>query len=269
MPAEVPEVTGPGAKQTVISTECLQATAEGFIAHLQQSARTGSKLAIDFTNVHIVTMRHIDNGFRETTGVFDYFVPDSSILVHAIRLVGGSMKERLYGPGFMNQCVKACSDDFSHYFLGGNEDCLEKLEGSFRKEIPDLNLLGSHHGYLKDGDSEAIVEEINELGPDFVWVGMGTPRQQAWIHDHADKIRRGNILAVGFAFDVNAGTKKDAPPWMQKMSLTWLYRLCSEPGRLWWRYLKYNTLFLAFLAKQILTRRPLTKAWEKGETANA
>ena len=94
-----------------------------------------------------------------------------------------------------------------------------------------------------------MLEEINRLSPDFIWVGLGTPKQQEWIHRHKPALRRGVLLAVGFAFDVNAGLKKDAPAWMQRAGLTWAFRAFSEPQRLLTRYLRYNSLFLYYLLK--------------------
>jgi N-acetylglucosaminyldiphosphoundecaprenol N-acetyl-beta-D-mannosaminyltransferase len=90
------------------------------------------------------------------------------------------------------------------------------------------------------------VEEINRLSPDVIWVGLGTPKQQQWIHDNKSHLTRGVVLTVGFAFDVNAGTKLDAPMWMQRLGLTWLFRISQEPRRLLGRYLKYNTWFVWF-----------------------
>ena len=84
--------------------------------------------------------------------------------------------------------------------------------------------------------------------------------QQAWIHQHKDQIKRGLLLAVGFAFDVNAGTKPDAPMWMQNMGLGWLFRLLSEPRRLFGRYLYYNTMFLFLLVRGLLKGN----AWKRG-----
>ena len=91
------------------------------------------------------------------------------------------------------------------------------------------------------------MEEINRLSPDFIWVGLGTPKQQEWISRNRPMLKRGVLLAVGFAFDVNAGTKRDAPPWMQRTGTTWLFRLVQEPRRLAPRYLRYNSLFVFYL----------------------
>ena len=144
---------------------------------------------------------------------------------------------------------------FSHYLLGGSEECGRRLRENFSKINPSLRFVGSFHGRcgtdgLLEGTAEQEVhEEINRLSPDFIWVGFGTPKQQAWVKRHRTLIRRGVILTVGFAFDVNAGMKPDAPAWMQRVGLTWIYRLASEPRRLASRYLRYNSLFLYYLLR--------------------
>ncbi len=112
-----------------------------------------------------------------------------------------------------------------------------------------------HDGYFSAAEEESILDEIKRLDPDFIWVGLGTPKQQDWIYRYKSRLQRGVIFAVGFAFDVNAGTKKDAPAWMQRLGLTWLFRIVSEPRRLLGRYLKYNTLFLFYLARDTIFAR--------------
>jgi N-acetylglucosaminyldiphosphoundecaprenol N-acetyl-beta-D-mannosaminyltransferase len=159
----------------------------------------------------------------------------------------------------MRHCVANSPAPITHYFLGGSADCLDKLQARLRALNANLKIIGARNGYFKPADEPAIVDEINRLAPDFIWVGLGTPKQQDWIHRNKALIRRGVIFAVGFAFDVNAGTKPDAPAWMQLCGLTWLYRLCSEPRRLLPRYLKYNSLFLAYLLWDGLHGR----AWHK------
>jgi N-acetylglucosaminyldiphosphoundecaprenol N-acetyl-beta-D-mannosaminyltransferase len=119
------------------------------------------------------------------------------------------------------------------------------------------------HGYFESGEEPSIVEEINRLSPDFVWVGLGTPKQQEWICRTQSRLRRGVIFAVGFAFDVNAGMKCDAPLWMQRTGTTWLFRLLHEPRRLGPRYLRYNSLFLFYLLWDGLRGRAGTGAMKR------
>jgi len=218
-----------------------------FTERAQMMARTGTTISVDFTNTQIVTMRRHEPPFREITSRFDYFVPDATPLIWCLNLQGAKLKDRVYGPTFMRHCVLNSPAPITHYFLGGSEDCLTKLQAAFNKANPNLRIIGVRNGYFKREDEAAILEEINRLSPDFVWVGLGTPKQQDWIHRNKAAIRRGVVFAVGYAFDVNAGTKRDQPMWMQKLGLGWLFRLCSEPRRLLGRYVKYNSLFLFYL----------------------
>jgi len=232
---------------------------ENFTARAQALARTGSTVAVDFTNTQIVTMRRHEPPFREITSRFDFFVPDSTPLIWCLNLRGKKLAARTYGPAFMRHCVLNSPAPFTHYLLGGSAECLAKLQSIFLTLNPRVKIVGARNGYFKQAEEAVILEEINQLAPDFIWVGLGTPKQQDWIHRNKGLIRRGVILAVGFAFDVNAGTKPDAPVWMQQLGLTWFYRLCSEPRRLIPRYLKYNSLFLGYLVWDGIRGR----AWQR------
>lgn len=236
----------------VLGTPLQTTTYEDLTAQLQQLARQPKTFAVDFTNTHIVTLRRHDQQFRETTRVFDYFIPDGMPLIWCLNLQGAKLRDRVYGPTFMRKCMLASPGPFTHYFLGGSEQCVEQLKQVFIGQNPSIKIIGTRNGYFKPEESPAIVEEINRLSPDFIWVGIGTPKQQAWINQYKSQIKRGVILAVGFAFDVNAGTKKDAPLWMQRLGLTWCYRLASEPMRLGPRYVYFNSLFLFYLLKDSL-----------------
>lgn len=242
----------------------LQATSyEAWTKACQEMTRLDRPVAVDFSNTHIVSLRRHDPGFRELTGCFDFFIPDGMPLIWCLNVTGAGLKDRVYGPAFMRHCVLNSPAPYTHYFLGGSPDCLEKLRQKLVEANPALKICGMQHGYFAAAEEEGIVAEINRLSPDFIWVGLGTPKQQAWIQRHKPRIGRGVILAVGFAFDVNAGTKPDAPLWMQRLGLTWLFRLASEPLRLGPRYLRYNSLFLFYLLWDGLRGR----AWERQKAA--
>jgi N-acetylglucosaminyldiphosphoundecaprenol N-acetyl-beta-D-mannosaminyltransferase len=231
----------------VLGTRLQRTSYADLTAELQQKSREPRPLAVDFSNTHIVTMRRHDAGFREITSRFDYFVPDAMPLIWCLNWQGAKMKDRVYGPTFMRECVLSSPVPWTHYFLGGSDLCVERLKDFFLKQNPKIQIVGARSGYFKKEQDAEIIAEINRLSPDFVWLGLGTPKQQAWIHEHKSDIRRGIVLAVGFAFDVNAGLKPDAPAWMQRAGLTWVFRMCSEPRRLVSRYFKYNSLFLFYL----------------------
>ncbi len=244
----------PGETTDVIGTPCLNTSHADLTRYLGQRCREEGTFAVDFTNVHIVAMRHTDAEFARDLDAFDVFVPDSQVLFFAVRLLGGSMPERVYGPDFLARAFPALGAPHTHYLLGGAPDTLARLESALREKAPGSQIVGRHDGYYPPAEDAAIVDEINALSPDFIWVGLGTPKQQAWIARNRGSLRRGILLAVGFAFDVNAGTKRDAPRLLQRLGLTWLYRFASEPRRLWKRYLTYNCLFLALLARQLARR---------------
>lgn len=239
----------------VLGTPLTATTYAEFTHHCQELARSGAKKVVDLTNTQVVTMRRHEAAFRQSTSDVDFFIPDGMPLIWCLNRQGAALRDRVYGPTFMRFCVRESPAPLKHYFLGGSTECLDRLQERLRADQPNLQIVGAHHGYFSAADDDAIVNEINRLSPDFIWIGLGTPKQQEWIHRNQSKIKRGIIFAVGFAFDVNAGTKTDAPLWMQKRGLTWVYRIASEPRRLLTRYLRYNSLFLFYLAKDSIFGR--------------
>ena len=231
---------------------------------LEWARRTGCT-ALDFANTQIVTMRRHEPAFRDLTDAYDYFPPDGMPLIWCLNLAGAQLGDRVYGPVFMRRFLKEVPSNFTHYLLGGSPECGVKLKQTFEQLNPGIKFVGAFHGFcqvdglLENPSEQEVVAEINHLSPDFIWVGFGTPKQQAWIKRHKHLVHRGVILSVGFAFDVNAGLKPDAPPWMQRMGLTWVYRLACEPRRLAGRYLRYNCLFVWYLLADGLRGR----AWQR------
>lgn len=223
-------------------------TYEHFTSRCKALSAEPRTVSVDFSNTQIVTMRRNDPAFRAITNECDYFIPDGMPLIWCLNFRGAKMRDRVYGPTFMRECILSSPAPYKHYFLGGSQDCVSRLAESFVNKNPAIQIVGVQNGYYSGLEEERrIVDEINRLSPDFIWVGLGTPKQQEWIHRNKKKIKRGIIFAVGFAFDVNAGTKKDAPLWMQKLGMTWVFRLCSEPLRLGPRYVRYNSFFLFYL----------------------
>ena len=242
-------MTTPPRTFAVLGTPLLATSYDELIAYAQQLAKTERTSAIDLTNTHIVTLRRHDGHFRQITSRFDHFVPDGMPLIWCLNARGAGLTDRVYGPTFMRRCLAASPAPWTHYLLGGSTECVAAL----RQKFGSAQIVGAQHGYFSPNDEADILAEINRLAPDFIWIGLGTPKQQDWIYRHKDSIKRGVIFAVGFAFDVNAGLKPDAPAWMQRAGLTWLFRIFSEPGRLLGRYLRFNSLFLYYLLKDAIT----------------
>ncbi len=112
---------------------------------------------------------------------------------------------------------------------------------------------------LTDEEDDAVIEMINAANPDVLWVGLGSPKQDYWMARHRDRLNVPVMIGVGAAFDMHTGRIPQAPRWMQRSGLEWLFRLAAEPGRLWRRYLIYNPLFMLYMALQLtgLRRLPL------------
>jgi N-acetylglucosaminyldiphosphoundecaprenol N-acetyl-beta-D-mannosaminyltransferase len=227
-------------------------------------AREPRVFAGEFVNTHIVTMHRHDPVFRDTMAAYDFLFPDGMPLVWCLNRAGANLRDRVYGPTFMRKFLETCPAT-THYLLGGSPECGARLKEIFTLRNPNAKFVGSFHGKCNaDGTlagpaEREVIDELNRLSPDFIWVGVGTPKQQAWAKKHKHLLKRGVILTVGFAFDANAGMKPDAPLWMQSAGLTWLYRMVTEPRRLGPRYLKYNSLFLWYLLWDGLRGR----AWGK------
>jgi len=237
----------PVATLPLLGTPLVITDYQSLLETVVELARQPQVVAAEFCNTPIVAMRRTDPVFGEATSAYDYFIPDGMPLVWCLRAMGADLRDRVYGPTFLRYAM-TCDKKLTHYFLGGSALTSQKLiENSQALSHGEFKVVGANSSYSKPSDSAAVVAEINRLSPDVIWVGLGTPKQQQWIHDNKSQLNRGVVLTVGFAFDVNAGTKLDAPMWMQRLGLTWLFRISQEPRRLLGRYLKYNTWFVLFL----------------------
>ena len=123
-------------------------TYSALTAELQQKSREPRPFAVDFTNTHIVTLRRHDVKFREITSDFDCFVPDAMPLIWCLNLQGARMRDRVYGPTFMRECLLSSPAPFTHYFLGGSDVCVKRLKDSFLNRNPAVQIIGTRNGYF-------------------------------------------------------------------------------------------------------------------------
>lgn len=185
--------------------------------------------------------------------------PDGMPLVWIARTRGHPHVRRVYGPELM----LACCDQFRergvrHYFYGGAEGVPELLAERLLERYPGLQVAGVHSPpfrELTDAERDRDVQRINDASADIVWVGLGAPKQDYWMAEHVGRLAAPVLLGVGAAFDFHSGRKRQAPAWMRRSGLEWLFRLLAEPGRLGRRYLIGNSRFLALLAAEEIRRR--------------
>jgi N-acetylglucosaminyldiphosphoundecaprenol N-acetyl-beta-D-mannosaminyltransferase len=144
-----------------------------------------------------------------------------------------------------------------HFFYGGAPGVPEALAARLSQRYPGLQVAGTlspPFRPLTREEENAIVAEINAARPDYVWVGIGTPKQDIWLAKHRSRLDASALLAVGAAFDLMAGRRRRAPRWMQRTGTEWIYRLAMEPRRLASRYTRVNARFVRLLLADYLGR---------------
>jgi len=189
--------------------------------------------------------------------------PDGMPLVWVSQLSGFAGVSQVRGADLMLAlCASSPEKGYRHFFYGGRKGVAERLAASLQRRFPGFEVVGTccpPFRPLTEEEDAWIVDQINSSGADIVWVGLSTPKQERWMAAHLGKLDVPVMIGVGAAFDFHAGLVAQAPRWMQRSGLEWLFRLIVEPRRLWRRYLFNNPSFLAMLLLQSvgLRRFPL------------
>jgi len=225
-------------------------------AILEQWRAEGQRKYVCVISVHGLVVAQRDPAIRSALNHCDMATEDGMPLVWWSRLAGFSQARRVCGSDLLDAvCNYGLQRGYRHYFYGATPEVLELLTDRLRRRYPGLILAGSHSPPFRalTADEEAAdVAAINDARPDFVWVGLGMPKQEKWMVGHLGKINATALIGVGAAFDFHAGTKPRAPIWMQHAGLEWLFRLMTEPRRLAHRYLIDNALFVGYTLQQLM-----------------
>jgi N-acetylglucosaminyldiphosphoundecaprenol N-acetyl-beta-D-mannosaminyltransferase len=197
---------------------------------------------------------------HEAVNNADMVTADGMPIVWLQRRLGIPCAERVYGPDvLLALCEATAHTNIRHYFWGGLPGVPEALVARLTARFPGLNVAGVYSppvGEIGTAPDPAVVERLNASGADIVWVGLGSPKQDLWMALYREALDAPLLVGIGAAFDLLAGTKRQAPRWLQRSGLEWLYRLAQEPGRLGRRYLVYNPRFIWLVLKdQLLSRR--------------
>ncbi len=178
----------------------------------------------------------------------DMVAADGMPVVWLQKKLGAPLAERVYGPDVLLAVSEASvASGLRHVFYGGLPGVPEKLVETLIARFPGLRIAGAYSppvAPLGSAPDDEAIARLNGLDADIIWVGLGSPKQDLWMALHRPYLNAPLLIGVGAAFDMIAGVKKQAPRWMQRSGLEWLYRLLQEPGRLGRRYLIYNPRFL-------------------------
>jgi N-acetylglucosaminyldiphosphoundecaprenol N-acetyl-beta-D-mannosaminyltransferase len=206
-------------------------------------------------NVHSVVTASKDSAFEHALRNSDLATPDGAPIAWLMRRLGQTAQRRVSGPDLMlAYCDWASKSAQSIFLLGSTPDTLRRLQNSLCRAYPGLRIAGAvspPFRALTDDEDKKLVDLINESGAATVWVGLGCPKQELWMSEHKGKVQA-VMIGVGAAFEFFAGTVRRAPQWVQTMGFEWLFRLASEPRRLWRRYLVTNTAFILGASRQLM-----------------
>jgi N-acetylglucosaminyldiphosphoundecaprenol N-acetyl-beta-D-mannosaminyltransferase len=206
-------------------------------------------------NVHMVVEAHWHVDFASVLQQADLVTPDGMPLVWLLRSMGVKHQNRVAGLDlFLAVCRKAQEQGIPVFFVGSQSMILERIRSRLHREFPTLTIAGMEplpFRPLKPDERELLLTRIEESGAGLVFVSLGCPKQEKWMHQNRDRISA-VMLGLGGVFPVYAGIQRRAPQWIRERGLEWLYRLIQEPRRLWKRYLVTNLVFLGLILRQLL-----------------
>ncbi len=212
----------------------------GVVSQIQlwiQSGVKGRYIAV--TGMHGIAESRADSDFRRALDSADLVVPDGMPLVWLGRWHRHPLKRRVYGPEMMETFCRETGSTYRHFFYGGGSGTAERLANSLHQRY-GIAVAGTYcppFRPLTEEEQRDVTSRIELASPDVLWVGLSTPKQEKWMLHNREHLSVQVMLGVGAAFDFNSGKARQAPAWMQENGLEWLFRLSTEPKRLWRRYL--------------------------------
>ena len=224
---------------------------------LLDAPRLGRRLRVHFAAMHTLVNAAEDPILAEDLNQAEAVLADGMPIVWLGRLQGCQV-ERCCGPDTMLALIdRSREQGSSHFFYGGEPAVVEDLAASLAEKLPGLKVAGVYSPPfrpLKADEIATTAQMINDSGADYIWVGLGSPKQDAWLASFRPLLRAPVLLAVGAAFDFHSGRKMRAPRWAQRSGCEWLFRLAAEPQRLAWRYAATSLRFGQLLVSQRLRR---------------
>jgi N-acetylglucosaminyldiphosphoundecaprenol N-acetyl-beta-D-mannosaminyltransferase len=224
------------------------------------AVRDGRRGYVTVTGVHGVSEAQKDTELKHILNGSLLCTPDGMPMVWMGRLQGHRSIRRVYGPDLMlNLCEHSRQAGLTHFFYGGNPGVTEELKQVMECRFPGLLVVGTYCPPFRPLNANEMAElcaRVRETRPDFFWVGLSTPKQERFMATHLSLLQEAKIfLGVGAAFDLLTGRTRQAPRWMQRLGLEWLFRVTQEPKRLWKRYFVNNPLFVLRAGGQLIGLR--------------
>lgn len=241
-------------KRSILGVLVDATTYDAAVDEIIDAARKQWAFTVSASAVHGVMEGVLNDEHKHRLNSFDLILPDGQPVRWALNVLHHArLPVRTYGPTLtLRLCAAAQQNGLSVFFYGSTEDVLIALRANLKKRFPNLAIAGmspSQFRRLSPQEHNAVAQRIRESEASIVFVGLGCPRQEVWAYEYRELLSV-PIVAVGGAFGVLAGKVAQAPLWMQDRGLEWLFRLRSEPRRLWKRYLLLNPAYVFLLALQ-------------------
>ncbi|MBP3459431.1 MAG: WecB/TagA/CpsF family glycosyltransferase [Lachnospiraceae bacterium] len=231
----------------ILGVKTAAATMEEATAMVCRHYRNWRGQYITFANTHAVVMADDRKEYRKAQNNAVLTFADGYPVASYERKKGYKRAERIAGPDFMTEIfIRSAKEGYRHYFYGSSPQTLRELKKNLQEKYPRMVIAGMYappYTEKLNKDYAQDIKRINDTKPDFVWIGMGAPKQELWMYQNKGKVD-GLMLGVGAGFDFHAGTRKRAPRSWQRIGMEWMYRLLQEPKRLLKRYLVTNSKFL-------------------------
>lgn len=239
------------------------------LATCRGALQTRERLLIGVLNAAKVVNLRRDAVLRESLLECDMVLADGQSVVWASHVLRSPLPERVTGIDLFTALLRVANAEHrSVYLLGARRDVLEALVERIRAHLPNVVIAGARDGYFADDESDQVAEEIRASSADMLFLGMVSPKKEIFLARHGNSLGVPILHGVGGSFDVLAGVTQRAPKTWQKCGMEWAYRFIQEPRRMWRRYLRTNTVFVALVVREILSpSEPFTQ--DPGRSAQA
>jgi N-acetylglucosaminyldiphosphoundecaprenol N-acetyl-beta-D-mannosaminyltransferase len=232
-------------------------TPDELLSELEKALhREGAKTVFATNSEKIMLARKDPDLLRALQGA-DFLIPDGIGAVIGLKLLSGKKAARITGIDLMERLIEIAEERGYRVFLfGAKPEVVRNAALRILERHPLLNLVGHRDGYIPEVEYGALVDEINGLDTDILFTGLGSPKQEKWLHDHKPLLEARICMGVGGSIDILSGRISRSPRWLQMVGLEWLYRFLKEPARFWKRVLILFPYAFAILKEMMAAREP-------------
>ena len=221
---------------------------KGLCDRIVSFAHMGEKRQVMYVNTDCMLLSRKNETYRQVLNRCDLVYADGVGVVWGARLWGHNLPGRSTGADFLLEfCEVFAKNGLRVFLLGAKDPVAKEAAAKLSEKVAGLQIVGTHHGYFTQEDTQTVIDAVNAVQPHIIIVGMGAPYQEIWMDTNRDKFDAPVLWGVGGLFDFISGRTKRGPQWLLDNGLEWLCRLVVEPGRLWRRYLLGNTKFVLYL----------------------